>query len=525
MANTQLTRRFLADWPAPFTPEGELVYAAPRRQNELIAIGHQQVELQKAATKAIVRSNLAGAEIIANEIGHQTSVLTAGLRECSDRISSSVMDAADQLSSVFEAVGDRLCAYLGEISWQLAQQSETLTGILHTLRENRSNEARQLVEQGVRHYVNEQYDRAEARFQEALRQDTTDYQVLMNLGLVAVHKGLSDDAFEFFQDALRLPTGLDKLSKNRALLAIARLHYAAGEHDKALNAAQQAVRLADPGQASDIFFLVGVYAALAGRVDESLQWLEKAIKIRPNLISKAAVEPDLDVHRPAVLSLLSRLASEAFEGATKQLTALKKGFIGSQGKADNSERQLASVIGEYLDRTSAILGHKPTYSDCVAASHNLAVLTAPAANLAKLRTLLRRKVDIDEASERMTSEIDTYKAGIPARSDLAESWGCAYVIGFFVLWILIGSGSSAGAGFMASLIIALVSYGLARGLDASNKNDRERMAEVQSSMEGDRKKLSEESTRLRHMICDLAAASLKELGALIPRPDLRPNRS
>jgi len=183
MANAQLAGRFLADWPAPFSPQGELVYEGPRRQRELIALGRQQIEVQKGAASAVVRSNIAAAQIIATEIGQQTAALDASLRDYSNRISSSVMDAADQISVAVEVLGDKLCAYLGEIKWQLAQQSETLTGILYTLRESRSNEARQLVEQGVRHYATEQYDRAEERFRQALQQDTTDYQVLMKLAI------------------------------------------------------------------------------------------------------------------------------------------------------------------------------------------------------------------------------------------------------------------------------------------------------------------------------------------------------
>lgn len=354
MPNAQLAGRFLADWPAPFSPQGELVYEGPRRQRELIALGRQQIDVQKAAASAVVRSNIAAAHIIASEISQQTVALDASLRDYSSRISSSVMDAADQISVAVEVLGDRLCAYLGEIRWQLAQQSETLTGILYTLRESRSNEARQLVEQGVRHYANEQYDRAEERFRQALQQDTTDYQVLMNIGLVAIHKGLTDEAFEFFEDALRLPAGLDKLSKNRALLAIARLHYAAGQYDKALTAARKAATLADPSQVSEVF-LLGTYAALAGQVDESLERLEEAIRLRPDFFGKAAVEPNLDANRPAVMTLLSRLATEALAKVKAELGNAQR-VLSKAGEHDESsmcanERELAQkTIDALLDR-------------------------------------------------------------------------------------------------------------------------------------------------------------------------------
>jgi tetratricopeptide (TPR) repeat protein len=310
MPSTDLAKRFLSDWPAPFTPGAELVYEGPRRQRQLIDIGRQQIDVQKASARMIAKSSIAAAEIIAAEINQQTAILEDSLRKYSEQVSSSIIDAADQIGVALDLLGDRLCAYLGEIRWELVQQSATLAGILHALRESRSNEARQLVEQGVRHYANEQFDRAEERFRQALEKNTTDYQVLMNLGLVAVQKGLSREALAFFEDALRLPTGLDNPSKNRTLLAIARLHYAAADFGNALLAARQAAQFAEPHQVSDIF-LLGTYAGLAGEARECLTKVEEAIRLEREFFNKAAVEPNLEVLRPAVLELLSRLATDA----------------------------------------------------------------------------------------------------------------------------------------------------------------------------------------------------------------------
>lgn len=188
MKQTELSHRFLADWPARHTPQAELVYGVPRRQNELIAIGRQQLEIQRSTAEEIVRSNIDAADIIAAEINQQTAALETSLQSLSDKVTSSVSDAADQVCWSIDILGARLCACLDEIKWQLAQIGTTLSGILSTLRQSRSNEARQLVEQGLRHYINGQYEQAEERFRLALIQDTTDYQVLLNLGLIAVKK-------------------------------------------------------------------------------------------------------------------------------------------------------------------------------------------------------------------------------------------------------------------------------------------------------------------------------------------------
>ena len=308
MPETALATRFLSSWPGLFTPAGELVYEAPRRQRQLISIGQQQIEAQRASAKAIAKSNLVAAQIISAEINQQTAILEDGLRKYSAQVSSSIMDASEQISAAVELLGDRLCSYLGEIRWELAQQSEILTGILHSLRESRNNEARQLVEQGVRHYANEQYDRAEERFRQALEQDTTDFQVLMNLGLIAIQKDAADAALATFQDALRLPASLDKASKTRALLTIARTHYAKRDYQNAYAAAHQAALVSETPQAPDTFVLA-TYAALKGDIETSLKHLQQAIAQDVTFFNKAAVEPDLESHRQSVLSLLSKLSN------------------------------------------------------------------------------------------------------------------------------------------------------------------------------------------------------------------------
>lgn len=317
MAETALARRFLASWSPP-TANAASLHGMTSNEDKVLAIGRAQIEAQKAAAYSLAHSNFAAAEIVAGEIRDQTAALEECLREYSERISTEIQDVGSQMSSAIEALGDRLCAHLGEIEWQLEQQTERLGAIFRVLRENRSNEARQLVEQGVRHYFHAQYERAEERFCRALKEDSTDYQVLMNLGLIAVHKGKGDEALGFFNDALRLPSRLDPAAKNRALLSIARVHYANGEHGEAFKVAGQAAQFADARQVDEIFILA-TYASLSGKLNDCLMQLERAIQGNPLFFSKSAVDPDLEGSRQAVLKLLSRIALEAREDAVGKL--------------------------------------------------------------------------------------------------------------------------------------------------------------------------------------------------------------
>lgn len=192
-------------WPRAFTPEA----GTPRRERQMIRLAEYQIEAQKAVGREIVRSNIAGAQIIASEIAQQTLALDRTIKQVGESISDSISFAADQISDAIDILGNRLCAELSEIKWQLAQQNKTLEEILDVLRSSRNNEAQQLVQQGVRHYVNDEYEEAEERFRRALEYDTTDYQVLMNLAYIEIHKDNASAAVTFFRKAISLPENLD----------------------------------------------------------------------------------------------------------------------------------------------------------------------------------------------------------------------------------------------------------------------------------------------------------------------------
>lgn len=173
-----LSRRFAyGKWDEASTLINEVEYGIPRRQRELIDLSQRQLKAQRQAAQDISRSNIEAADIIAGEISRQTEELG----DLISQVGGNIVSAIDQFC-------DRLCIELVEIRWELAQITDKLDQMLYVLRNSRNNEARQLVEQGVRHYLIEEYPEAESRFLRALDFDTTDYQVLMNIAFIEVHK-------------------------------------------------------------------------------------------------------------------------------------------------------------------------------------------------------------------------------------------------------------------------------------------------------------------------------------------------
>jgi tetratricopeptide (TPR) repeat protein len=178
----------------------------------------------------------------------------------------------------------------------------------------------------------------------------------MNLGLITIQKGVSSEALRFFHDALRLPSGLDGQAKSRALMAIARVHYARREYREAAVYAREAVGLIDGGETNDVFTL-GVYAALAGDVNECLAHLEQVIRKQAAFFARAAVEPDLDPSRSEVLSLLSRLALEAHGRVQNEVTTATKLLEGIHAHPESAavvaEARLAANALEDISRATS----------------------------------------------------------------------------------------------------------------------------------------------------------------------------
>ena len=342
----------------------EFLEESPKRQRALITLAKKQIDSQEEAARTIAASNIAGAQMVSAQIQQQTHQLQHAFEQVGAMLSNEIASAADQISYTVEALGATLSMELAEIQWQMAQQNKTLERILHVLQENRNNETRQLVSQGIRLYLNQQYDKAEERFRRALDYDMTDYQVLMNLAYIEIHKEHVKDAFSYFNDAISLPEQIDEQSKSRTLWAISRLHYTQKNYEKALYYADESLKLESQANARHLF-LSGSYAALAGKKQIALQKIEQAIRMDASLFAIAAVEPDLEAIRQDVLTLLGSLSQNLLQMATNlsgEIQGLLSKVEQNNGHADY--REWVASLRTNADTPQGLL-RQPTYSNCV----------------------------------------------------------------------------------------------------------------------------------------------------------------
>lgn len=380
----------------------ELYYDGPSRQQQLVDLGHQQIETQKNIAKTVAESNLTASKMVAAEISHQTEILHGAIECASKEISGSVMQAADQLENSIYYLGDVLCASLDEIIWQIVQQSEKLDEILQVLKNSRNIEAQQLVKQGVRHYVTGEYQEAEERFRLALTFDTTDYQVLMNLAYIEIHKNNAQESMVFFNKALKLPENLSQDAKCRTLLAIGRLNYAEGNYQDALSNAKQASSIfkEDPV----IIYTNAVYACLCGDKSLALKHLEKAIYVDHAFFSKAAVDHNFHSIHQDVIELLSNCSNSELTKLSKEHTDNKQLFTDTIKNNGLFNEKLSSKIEIELSKIDTIVSN-PTFSDCVKHNAKLHLLHKAIQALSQCPNIYKKIKEISRELEELLSVI------------------------------------------------------------------------------------------------------------------------
>jgi len=337
-----------------FGSEADL--GASARQREMLSLAKLQVLEQREAAKAIVETNVAGADAICRELGIQTK-----------RLEEAIQGGAEAVATAIGDLGERIAGELGEIRWELAQMRAVSEQVLAVLKLPRSTEARELLNQGVRNLVNDKLEQAEERFNLAFQLDNTDYQILMNLSAIELRKGNAPRALGFVHDALTLPPNLDRQARADALWHVARIHYATREYPKAFEHAQQSTAILSTSRR---ILQLGIYAILAGNVGEGCSLMARAVRQDPRLFVVAASTPDLAAHQPDCLRLLGTLSTEALtELRDLRLTA-----------SVDSTGNLTAVNPQHIDRFRARLhavlqsAQEGSYSEWRRAAQTLSAL-------------------------------------------------------------------------------------------------------------------------------------------------------
>lgn len=350
------------------------VYEAPGQQSRMISLLESQIEAQETAAQEIRSAAVDASSIIANELSHSADELRSAVSDLSTDLVDSIQQATNVIGREIDLWGNRVCASLLLIGWLSVQQSLRFSAVLGVLLNSRSNEARQLVKQGLRHLEVAEYSEAEERFALALSYDSTDYQALLNLAFVKAQQGDSSAAHTYFRKSVTLPENLDSTAKERGLWAWARLHYADGHYDSALETAQQAVSL-QQRPTGDALFTICVYAGLKGDLALCISSLNRAIEIDPTFFARAAVEPDLETVRPQIIRLLSDLGTRAQVEAKAAYEQTKQSFarllVDCKYVSTYDSAFISALQGSIFEGEQSLVS--PSYTRCLGISYRMLI--------------------------------------------------------------------------------------------------------------------------------------------------------
>ncbi|MBF0459879.1 MAG: SUMF1/EgtB/PvdO family nonheme iron enzyme [Magnetococcales bacterium] len=331
------------------------------QQNRMIALVRQQIAAQQAASRAMAASGVAGAKQVAAEVAQQAAILANAIDTVASETIQGMASTPNEMTEFLFGQERALCFELAEIKWWVAQQGggggtpETVLGISC---QHQTNAVQRLLRQGVRHYVNGEYQEAEQRFRRALKRDSTDYQVLTNLGYIAIRKEDEAGALLFFNKALTLPEGLDKGAQARTLWAMSRVAYAQADPLQAYAFARRAY---EKSQAVEQLFLSACYAALVDLWEEAWHGLAQAIHLDGRFFARAAVEPVLAPVQERVFSWLASLAQQRASTLAAALDECRQ--VLRQTEAVVWHPVLKEILLQLEQEAAAIQGREEGYAD------------------------------------------------------------------------------------------------------------------------------------------------------------------
>jgi len=269
------------------------------------------------STGAINETISASTGIIVETIATSTEIINDSIAASTNAIINTLKDGFGMISENVLRVGEALCLDLQDIKWYLNQQNSATSQILGVLQNSRNNEANQLVKQGIKQFLFQDYIQAEKCFNKALEYDSTDYQLLMNLGYLEIQKENPLKANEYFKRALFLPDNLGDEDKARTKLAIARLYYSEKDYVKALLFAKDANNLLGNLCNAKAYYTVAVYAALAEDENQFTSFLKQAIEKDPNYFAISLADQELKSSRTILLTFLSSFISSKIDNVKK----------------------------------------------------------------------------------------------------------------------------------------------------------------------------------------------------------------
>lgn len=364
-------------------------------RSDIRRVGAAIVQQQERAAK----QHGADAVALRGELGamkQQDAANAAKLQEAISASAQMLKQGLQDQKQAIERMGGAITDQLTSVRWELAQQQGTLQSILAVLRTSRSNECRQLIEQGDTNIRAGYIEEARERYTLAAVQDNTNMLLWQQLGIIAVARGEFGEAEAHFKKAVAFTPANQQRLRAMARTHLARLYYASERWPEAAQALRAA--LDDDPTAAKNWYDLAVVAAAEGNGADGVQALDRAIQLDPSFYAYALTDPELDPIRADVHALL--------------LDELPR-------RVTEAVRAPATAVLALLERVAAAehdLG-VPLAGTAAAAARELAMAEVPSFVPAVRQTI----AELDRAATRTIEEVRTAARSLAARSLLPWS--------------------------------------------------------------------------------------------------------
>ncbi len=341
-------------------------------KEKIIRLHRAQLAATGIATEAIVASQQAGSSLVVSEVRASSAKLGDTVQRSCQEIEGAIREGTGDIAWAIDSLQDALVGHLGAIRWELSQIGSTLSQVLETLRNSRTVEAQQLLRQARRHLSAGEFGEAEERLQEALHYDSTDFEVLTELGYTYIYLEDSENAVRFFNKAHMLPESLPDSLRASTLLELARVYYASGSAEDARSTARMIDGLADYAPTGRDLYQVARYEALVNRIPTAIEYLSRAIQLDSRLFATAAVDGEFEDATDDVIAFLSDLALRTKRDSDRLLRKL----VGSVDllKRESNEEPWKSVCARLVslqEEWQSSLDRNPSYSTVLLAGKTL----------------------------------------------------------------------------------------------------------------------------------------------------------
>lgn len=247
---------------------------------------------------------------------------------------------SDTLSSGLLEIASAIEWGLGEISWQLQQQTDVLRSIDHTLKtpsETKANEWRLHAEELRRRGVLEE---SEEFFLKALNEYRLDYRIYVGLAETYLQMNTFDKAKTFLEKSLPHAPKKEIDYKSYTYRLIGHIYACKEDYNQAISILQSSIELSPTYE--DGHYDYAQYCAQIGNTENCLSSLQKAILAKSLYWYLAQKERNFDLARDEVNKLLSSIRTEASR-RVKDAIGKSKEVLNQAREAVSEARQALGV--------------------------------------------------------------------------------------------------------------------------------------------------------------------------------------